>query len=464
MPDPTEFQGRPATSGVRSAALVAIVVIVFVALAVAKPWDGPSTPPSPPPSVAGVVVASPTAPTVATSASSTPVESPSPTVAPVPFSLGASPVDGAPWGSITWRHLDSGSPIAHLASVVTWRGGWVAVGDEGGPVWTSTDGDVWQPLPAGTGTTFWPDNRVLAVAPGADGLVAITISHPLACLPTDPGCVATPSVALSAWSSPDARTWRVLPATGLPPLPRSADGPLLAAGPRGLVLAWQVPTALGSTTRITTSADGRTWRPVPETALPATFSITDLAVVGGRYVASGRLVDATGGARAALLGSPDGTAWSLLDLPDATASPAERQTVVWRLIAAPAGMLAVGVTADTPGRELWWWSPDGRRWQVVRGYAPLGSSGFPPLGPTRCPGQGCGNYPDGLVIGDGSRMVAFRVTASPAAWTSSDGSSWREVAIGGDAPARSAGTALLLPGGVLLVEPDGAWYGQASAP
>jgi hypothetical protein len=463
MPDPTEFQGRPTTGGVRSAALVAIVVIAFVVLAVAKPWDGPAPSPSPLASAVGVVVTPPPS-TVASQAPSTPVASPSATVAPIPFSLGPSPADGAPWGSITWQRLDPASPVALLRSVVTWRGGWVAIGDGGSPVWTSTDGDAWQPLPAGTGTTFWPDSRVLAVAPGADGLVAITISQPLACQPTDPGCVATPSVALSAWSSPDARTWRVLPATGLPPLPRAADAPLLAAGPRGLVLAWQEPTALGSRTRITTSADGRTWRPVPDTALPATFSITDLAVVGGRYVASGRLVDATGGARAALIGSSDGAAWSLLSLPDATGSQGERQTVVWRLVDAPAGVLAVGVTADTPGRELWWWSQDGRRWQVVRGFAPLGSSRFPPLGPTRCPGQGCGDYPDGLVIGDGSRMLAFRVTDPPAAWTSADGQSWQAVAIGGDAPARSTGTALLLPGGILLAEPGGAWYGQASAP
>ena len=464
MPDPTEFHGRPAAAGVRSAGLVAIVAIAFVALAIAKPWDRPIASPSPPPSSAGLVVATPSPSAARSPVPSIPVPSPSATTAPAPFILGRSPVDGAPWGSITWQRLDPAAPASRLRSVVPWRGGWVATGDGGSSVWTSADGDAWQPLPAGTGTTFWPDSRVLAVAPGADGVVALTIAQPLACLPTDLGCTATPSVPLSAWSSSDGRTWRVLSTTGLPPLPRNADAPLLAGGPLGLVLAWQEPTPLGSRTRIAISADGRAWRSVPDTALPATFSVTDLAVVGGRYVASGRLMDATGAARAALIGSPDGAAWSLLSLPDATTAPAERQTVVWRLVAAPAGMLAIGVTADTPGRELWWWSQDGRSWQVVSGFSPLGSSRYPPLGPTRCPGQGCGDYPDGLVVGDGSRMVAFRLTDPPGAWTSVDGRTWQAAIVTGDPQVASAGDPLLMPGGVLLTGPGAAWYGRASAP
>ena len=120
------------------------------------------------------------------------------------------------------------------------------------------------------------------------------------------------------------------------------------------------------------------------------------------------------------------------------------------------GLIAVGDSIATPGAALWWQSANGRDWLPLPTYAPLG--------PTTCTGEGCGSQPNGALVGDGHRMVALRGGADAAAWTSTDGLTWRRLHLAGDLPGEQATKAVLLPGGVVLSDGTTSWYGEAQGP
>ena len=93
------------------------------------------------------------------------------------------------------------------------------------------------------------------------------------------------------------------------------------------------------------------------------------------------------------------------------------------------GMIAVGI-GDSPGAALWWRSLDGRHWQPLQT--------FPPLGATTCGGATCGRQPNGTLIGDGHRLVAVRGGSDAAALASTDGQRWTALALSGDIPSAQA--------------------------
>ena len=115
------------------------------------------------------------------------------------------------------------------------------------------------------------------------------------------------------------------------------------------------------------------------------------------------------------------------------------------------GIVAVGI-GDSAGAALWWRSPDGRQWQ------PLPT--FQPLGATTCGGANCGLQPNGTLIGDGHRLVAVRGGSDAAALVSTDGQRWTALALSGDIPTAQA-QAVLLPGGVVVSDGATTWFGQA---
>jgi hypothetical protein len=115
------------------------------------------------------------------------------------------------------------------------------------------------------------------------------------------------------------------------------------------------------------------------------------------------------------------------------------------------GMIAVGI-GSSPGSALWWRSLDGRRWQPLQTFLPLGA--------TKCAGANCGAQPNGTLIGDGHRLVAVRGGSDAAALVSTDGQRWTALALSGDIPSAQA-QALLLPGGVLASDGTTTWFGQA---
>ena len=231
------------------------------------------------------------------------------------------------------------------------------------------------------------------------------------------------------------------------------------AGVTGLVLA--APTA---PTRLAISPDGVHWGTLPAGALPADVRIGGLASSAAGFTAVGTQQVSADHDRAVAFQSADGTTWSgpsaLLD-PTASVMLAS-SGASWgasALVAARDGFLATGGFFATPGAALWWHSADGRAWQSLPGY--------PPLGPTTCIGEGCGGQPDGSLVGDGQRMVALRGGADAGVWTSVDGLVWQRLAVSGDvpdAPATAAGSGSaprFLPGGILVSDGTTTWFGEA---
>ena len=85
------------------------------------------------------------------------------------------------------------------------------------------------------------------------------------------------------------------------------------------------------------------------------------------------------------------------------------------------------------------------RWLTTNGTAWHGLPGFPPIGVWTGEGEGTGLLPNGVVAGDGTRMVAFRAGTAPAGYTSFDGRTWQHLKMTGSPPAWSG------PGGGFLI-------------
>ena len=123
----------------------------------------------------------------------------------------------------------------------------------------------------------------------------------------------------------------------------------------------------------------------------------------------------------------------------------------------PRGVIVQGRDQAAPGMTFWWTSTSGKAWRRFAGY--------PPLGVWYGQGVGSGLTPNGVLLGDGARLLAYRSGSKAAAWTSSDGRSWRSVAISGTRPPSTGAwaglDAVLLPIGLIFVGADGSvWFGQ----
>ena len=458
MTEDRSFQGS-ATPGGRSdrhvTTVLLVLLIAFVGIAIVKPWGSqaepapsarlpPATVTPPPPSIQ---TTAPEVPSARPAASTRPAAIVRPL--PVAFATSLLPVS-ATWTGLDWRRLAPDDPLSLVTSVLPWNRGFVAVGWVAGPpstpVWTSADGTHWDVLPFNTSATFWPGHAVLGMAGLGTGLVALTETVEYCAEP----CPLTFVLPVVAWTSPDGRTWtpRLLPPEWL--AEPSGARPLFAAGPAGLVVASSGPAA-----RLATSTDGSHWQLLPADGFPAAFELTDLRATETGYVAVGRLPAATGGDEAGSLWSSDGRQWSETPtpLPATAAGGSNVGSASPSLVVALDGVVAVERDDTTPGAARWWQSADGREWRPL----PV----FPPLGPTTCVGEGCGPQPNGALVGDGNRMVAARGGAHAAAWTSSNGLTWRRLRVTGDIPDEQARQAVLLPGGVLFTDGTTTWYGEA---
>ncbi len=379
---------------------------------------------------------------------------PSPALATTFTTPNPPPADAA-WTAIHWRKLASSDPLTLVRSILRWRGGFIAVGSDGSstPVWTSTDGAHWEPLPFNTPTTFWPGLLIVGMAEVRGSLVAITLlTGTWDCSSACP--TYSPSLPLMAWTSPDGRSWT--PNTG-PELGSPAGWrvpPHLAAGPAGLGAVSPMPP-----THVATSGDGIHWRTAPAAALPAGLTIRDLVATTAGFTAVGTLPMDPNHDRAVALQSVDGTTWTgpvPLDLTTASAFILASTGPSWgatALVAARNGLIAVGQVFATPGETLWWQSANGRDWRSLLNW--------PPLGPTTCQGEGCGAQPNGALVGDGHRVVALRGGPDAGVWTSADGLTWQRLPVTGDIPSEQATNAVLLPGGPLLSDGTTAWFGEA---
>jgi hypothetical protein len=342
-----------------------------------------------------------------------------------------------------------------VRSVLRWRGGFIAVGSDGSstPIWTSQDGAHWEPLLFNTPNTFWPGLQIVGMAEVRGGLVALTLlAGTWDCASTCP--TYSPSLPLMAWTSPDGQSWTPHdgPDLGLPTDWQAT--PLLAAGPAGVVA-----TSPTTPTHLATSVDGVHWRALPAGALPTGFDVRGIVGTATGFVAVGSLPIDADHVRAVSAQSVDGVTWTdpySLDMPTASAFILASTGPSWgatALVAGRDGLIAVGTFIATRGAALWWQSANGRDWLPLPAYAPLG--------PTTCTGEGCGNWPNGALVGDGHRMVAVRGGADPGVWTSTDGLAWQRLPVTGDIPSEQTQQAVLLPGGVLLSDGTTTWFGEA---
>jgi hypothetical protein len=108
--------------------------------------------------------------------------------------------------------------------------------------------------------------------------------------------------------------------------------------------------------------------------------------------------------------------------------------------------------------ERWWQSSDGRHWQSL--------SSYPPLGATEgvCDSIGCYTRSDGYLLDDGRHLVAVRFSHGAGAWDSTDGRTWQRLALTGDIPGPTSAQqtyASLLPGGLLFFDGTSTWFGEA---
>ena len=438
-----------------------VLLALSALLAGCAPAPNATTAPTGPP----IVEASPTAASPGVSTFS-PAPSPSPLESPLAspaglaaFTTPVPPGAGTAWSGIHWRKLATDDPLAHVRSVVRWRGGFVALGaviasgqTSSTPLWVSTDGASWHPLDP---QVFGPATVVIGVGETATGIVALTLhgganqcdgqTTPLDCWALTP--------PLQAWTSSDATNWTSHPGPGIA-LPSGCDGcgvdvPTLRSATPGLLVVNHNGGTEWVGARAAFSRDGIAWETLPADAFPSGFAFGDVAGFRSGFTAVG----GTGGnpGRAVALSSSDGRHWATRDLPTAGLDPQAGSTA-YRIADGPDGLIVRGSNQATPGTELWWSSVSGSTWS--RG------AGYPPLGVWIGQGEGSGLMPNGTFLGDGERMLAYRGGDKPVAWTSSDGRSWRTIAIGGSRPTGS-GTLVLMPIGVLWIGDDGStWFGQ----
>ena len=446
MADDGSFYGAPSAPGRRRDGLVAVavvLVVVGIAVAIAKPWGDTGQPAAS--GAAGAAAVSPSA--AASSASALPGSAALPTYArhPLPIAFTTAPPPGSEtWAGLEWRRLAPDDPLGVVRTEVTWGETSVAIGDIEGTtsttVWASTDRTHWQPLDTGTAAALPSGLTVIGLATLAGRFVAVTEMNDYLYRYLPP---------VVAWTSTDGRNWTHETTLPVDSLSSPTHSPLLvAAGPDGLVVATS-----GLAARFATSADGSRWVVPPRNAFPADFALDDLESTSTGYVAIGAWMRG-GSALAAALWSADGRLWPktptlLPTSASGSGGPAVSNAVT--LMVGDQGMIAVGI-GGSPAAALWWRSLDGRHWQPLQT--------FPPLGATACGGADCGLQPNGTLIGDGHRLVAVRGGSDAAALVSTDGQRWTALGLSGDIPSAQA-QATLLPAGVLVSDGTTTWFGQA---
>jgi hypothetical protein len=341
---------------------------------------------------------------------------------------GAAP--GTAWASLSWQDIAETSPLRTITHVVSWRGGYVAMGDRG--VWTSTDGLRWSPvgraLPA----------KAAIVAETRAGLVALAYD------PNDPRCAGDAScrpeqfdLPIEAWTSADGTTWQDRGVAAI-----SSDRVFSVVGTPLGALAYVADSQ--GIFHVLVSADGVGWH--------AATGCENTRFAAASYL-SGRLVTFCSGTPLADWDIPtvarwsgDGTSWSLGTVPPKSQ---EFHSAMGRIVAGRSGLVATG--GPSAGSEEWWLSSDGSHWALDSTYGPLATT----------PPGGMGNFPaaNGDLESDGLRMIAVswgndpgqlyghRVALDGRLWASWDGRSWSSLASNGQP--LWAHPAVVFPRGVL---------------
>jgi hypothetical protein len=360
---------------------------------------------------------------------------------------GPVPPPDVAWTSITWRKLDPADPLRGLTMVVRGNHSFIAVGapvatatGSRSPLWSSVDGSEWQSLGA---TAVGADGIVVGLFAVGELFVALTmVGGDDACQDPTAPCFDT-RPPLRAWTSADGIAWSLT----AEPLnlhvalgETSLDPPLSSASKAGVL----VVHAEGKERQLAWTSDGQTWTSLPKEGLPAGFTPLSMATVGGGFVVTGEGADGL----AAVAWTADGRTWQEVS----AFGPHDGEVFGAQVLAVGAsGVVVEGSNDSTPGPTWWWSSADGKSWETNDELAPLGI--------WRGEGEGSGLMPNGELVGDGERMVAYDTFTGTKAWTSFNGADWTELAITGDAP--RAGALRVLPVGILWRDGLGnAWFGE----
>jgi hypothetical protein len=359
------------------------------------------------------------------------------------------------WIGVTWHRLAVDDPIGQFVSVTRWRGGYIARGnprpvEDGQPwelhtqLWSSTDGRSWVPLAA---SALGASTIVVGMAATVDGLVALTFESGQPPEGADTGEMLKVAAPLRSWTSSDGSTWTYHrgPNVDRPPEdyvnPADIEWLQGSSDPEIVIAAGTRPPFV--------STDGVTWTRPTASGLSAAFTPGSIKAVGAGFVAVSDAAVAT---------SSDGLVWMTTSLP--TGCSANEG-----LALGPAGSIATGLTdGNGNGVQPWVWcgSLDGGSWRRLPDLPPLGRM----TGPAA---QECeDNCPDGRLVGDGSRMLAYRGWGDQVGWTSFDGRSWKALTFDGH-PETSKGwlddgctqSLVLWPTGVRCLASDGVfWFGE----
>jgi hypothetical protein len=386
------------------------------------------------------------------------------------FVTSPPPDPAAAWTGIDWRLLEADDPFAQVRTVDRWRGGFIALGapvqtDDGWrtPSWVSVDGASWRPLPA---DVFGSSTIIIGIGETPSGLVALTLQSGADQCAGEAESFSCWTLAgpLESWTSPDATSWTAHPGPSALALPEEGcddcgvTAPILAGGTDGLLMAAPSEGSAETGTQMARSTDGVGWQAVPAGTIPADISLGDVVAAGSGFLATGEQAVTVNGedtTQAVALTSADGLTWDVQHLPTAGLQPRDGSSG-HRIVSATDGVIVEGSDDLVPGTELWWSSTGSGDWTRLEGY--------PPLGVWQGEGEGSGLMPDGTIVGDGGRMLAYRAGPKPAGWTSSDGRSWTDIKVTGTGPASEGEKLLdeliLTPLGVMATGEDGStWFG-----
>ena len=267
-----------------------------------------------------------------------------------------------------------------------------------------------------------------------------------------------PALPLQTWTSPDGSSWTAHPGPAID-LPVGCDScgvdvPLFRSGTPGLLVTSRSHGTERDLPVAAFSVDGITWTNLASKAFPSGFVFGDVEAFRSGFIAVGDNQGDPG--RAMALWSTDGRHWTPTYLPTA-GMPRSDGSTAHLIDVGPRGVIVEGSNNAVPGTTRWWTSTSGTAWRRF--------SGYPPLGVWNGEGEGSGLIPNGTLLGDGERLLAYRTGSQPVAWASTNGRSWRGLAISRTRPPATGEWAglqpILLPIGLILVGGDSSvWYGQ----
>jgi hypothetical protein len=234
-------------------------------------------------------------------------------------------------------------------------------GDQDAAVWTSADGLSWSRVPHDEGGLGGDgDQMMLAVTAGGPGFVAVGLD----------GSDSDSDVAV--WTSPDGFDWSRVPhdevAFGGTGNQWAVD---VVAGELGVVAVGSDFKAGYGDAAVWTSADGSTWRRVPnEDEALGDFGdqgMWSVTLGGPGVVAVGWAWYGIEQYRAAVWTSPDGTAWTQVPDGPNLRGGVGKATFMYAVASSDAGFVAVG-NESSLGLETdpaVWTSADGLIWSRV---------------------------------------------------------------------------------------------------